>query len=234
MPLLRETIAFGVRSWLGYLAGFLNMRVDQLIMGVIAAKATLGIYAVAVNGAEVLLYLPAAVATVLSPALAQMGGAARQEQALRTFRILALTTAGSAAAAALVGPVFVPLAFGSHFQTSVEPFLWLLPGAFGFAAMKVFGSALLASSPTGRSPLASVAALVTGVVLDLLLIPPLGAVGAAAAASGAFLVGGVVSLLLYRARFAFEWSRLVPGRRDVAALGQLLQRFRAEVRTFNN
>jgi O-antigen/teichoic acid export membrane protein len=227
VSLLREAMAFGIRPWVGGTAGFLNMRVDQLILGVMAAPATLGIYAAAVNGGEVLLYLPASVATVLAPALAQMDRTALHARALRTFRILALTTTASVAGAAVVGPVFIPIVFGPRFQASVEPFLWLLPGAFGYAALKVFGSALLASSFTGRSPIGSIAALVAGVVLDLLLIPPFGAVGAAAAASGAFLVGGVVALALYRALFPFEWSRLIPGRGDVAVLAQLLSRFRA-------
>lgn len=225
MSLLREAIAFGIRPWVGHTASFLNMRLDQMILGVMAAQATLGIYAAAVNVGEVLLYLPASV--VLVPALAQMDPTARHALALRSFRILALTTAASVAGAAVVGPLFIPIVFGPRFQASVEPFLWLLPGAFGYVAMKVFGSALLASSHTGRSPLGSIVALVVGVVLDLLLIPPFGAVGAAAAASGAFLVGGVVALALYRARFPFAWSRLIPGRRDLAMLAQLIARFRA-------
>ncbi len=225
--LFRDAISFGVRPWVGHTASFLNMRADQMILGVIAAPATLGFYAAAVNGGEILLYLPAAVATVLAPALAQLDGTTRHDRALGTFRILVLTTTASVLGASFAGPVFIPLVFGQRFQASVEPFLWLLPGAFGYAARMVFGSALLASSLTGRSPIGSIAALVSGVALDFLLIPPFGASGAAVAASGAFLVGGVVAAGLYRTVYPFAWSELMPGRRDLAVVWQLVSRFRA-------
>ena len=43
---------------IGSLSRFLNFRVDQILMGFLASEAALGIYAVAVNASEVLLYLP--------------------------------------------------------------------------------------------------------------------------------------------------------------------------------
>src|SRR5918999_792731 len=89
-PLLRESLAFGVRSWAGGLARFLNFRLDQILMGFLASEATLGIYAVAVNGAEVLLYLPAAVSSALVPVIVRAGPEERSERALRVFRTLAV------------------------------------------------------------------------------------------------------------------------------------------------
>ena len=225
LPLLRESIGFGLRAWVGHLASFLNLRVDQIILGVIATQAALGIYAAAVNGSEVLLYFPAAVATTLVPTLARSDPTTRHEQALRTFRLLAITSAASIVAAAILGPVMLPLLFGPRFQTSVPPVLWLLPGVLGFSASRVFSSALLASTAAGRSSVGSITALGVGVVLDFILIPPFGAVGAGAAASAAFLSSGAITLLLYRHRMPFPWSSLIPGRADLA----LMWRFRTRV-----
>src|SRR4029450_10672935 len=74
LSLLRQAIRFGLRAWSGGLAHFLNARVDQIIMGLIASEAALGIYAVAVNGSEGLFYVPSGVAGALLPA-APGGGA---------------------------------------------------------------------------------------------------------------------------------------------------------------
>jgi Na+-driven multidrug efflux pump len=53
-----------------------------------------------------------------------------------------------------------------------------------------------------------------GIALDFVLIPRLGATGAAAAASAAFLAGGAVALAVYARRNPFVWTALLLPRRD--------------------
>ncbi len=227
LRLLGSTIQYGFRASLGALSLILNNRIDQTLMGFMATEAALGVYAVAVNGAEPLLYLPQAVGLVLAPAIASGVATERTERTLRAFRSATLIAAASAGVAAALGPVLLPLVFGEPFRASVAPFLWLLPGVPGFVAMSIFTGALLGSSSPGRSSLGPFAALISGVALDVLLIPPYGASGAAAAASAAFIVGGSCSLLLYRTRTTFSWRSLVPGRADAVAIVALRNRLLA-------
>jgi O-antigen/teichoic acid export membrane protein len=211
--LLLESMHFGVRAWAGSLARLLNFRTDQIILGFLASEATLGIYAVAVNASEALLYLPAATATALLPIAARADPHVQVEQALRAFRSTVLVTTGLILVAAVLGPLLLPVLFGSAYDASVEPFLLLLPGAFGFAATAIFSSALMASSSPGRSSLGPFVSLVVGIGLDLLLIPRFGASGAAAAASVAFLAGGYVALVMFRSKHPFERRSLLLLRR---------------------
>ena len=214
--LLVEAVRFGSRAWIGSLARFLNFRTDQILMGFLASEAALGIYAVAVNASEVLLYLPAAMATALLPTAARAEAELRTEHALSAFRSATIVTAAAGLAAALLGPVLLPLVFGAPFEASVVPFLWLLPGAFGFAAMAVFSYALVAGSSPGSSSVGPLVSLALSVALDLLLIPRFGASGAAAAASAAFLAGGCATLVAFRRRHPFAWRSLLhPRRRDL-------------------
>jgi hypothetical protein len=61
--------------------------------------------------------------------------------------------------------------------------------------------------------------LVVGFALDLALIPPFAATGAAAAASVAFLAGGATALATYHRVSPFTWrSLLVPHRGDLDVL----------------
>jgi O-antigen/teichoic acid export membrane protein len=221
--LLVEAVRFGSRAWVGSLARFLNFRTDQVLMGFLASEAALGVYAVAVNASEVLLYLPAATATALLPAAARADAGLRTEQALRAFRSAAVVTAVAALAAALLGPVLLPAVFGAPFEASVRPFLWLLPGALGFAAIAVFSYALVAGSSPGLSSVGPLVSLVVGIALDLMLIPRFGASGAAAAASAAFLTGGCAALVAFRRRNPFAWrSLLLPRRGDLAVFRALV------------
>jgi O-antigen/teichoic acid export membrane protein len=220
--LIGETVRFGSRAWVGSLARFLNFRTDQILMGFLASEAALGVYAVAVNASEVLLYLPAAMATALLPAAARADAGHRTEQALGAFRSAAVVTAAAGLVAAVLGPLALPLVFGRPFEASIAPFLWLLPGALGFAATAVFSSALMAGSSPGLSSVGPLVSLVLGVGLDLVLIPPFGPSGAAAAASAAFLAGGCVALAAFRRRNPFGWrSLLLPRRGDLVVFRAL-------------
>jgi len=221
--LLAEEIGFGLRFWIGSLARFLNFRTDQILMGFLATEAALGFYAVAVNVSEVLLYLPSSAATALLPVIARTEARRRGDETLRAFRSVLFVTAAGVAGAALLGPIVLPMVFGDAFDESVIPFLWLLPGTFGFAASAVFSNSLVGSSSPGLSSLGPLVSLTVGFVLDILLIPPYAATGAAAAASVAFLVGGGAALLIYRGLHPFAWRLLVvPHRGDLDVLAALV------------
>jgi len=209
LRLLRESIAFGLRAWVGTLADSLGFRVDQILLALIASEASLGFYVVAVNLSEILLYFPGAVSTALLPLAARSEAAPRLGQTLKAFRSAAFVTLASLLVSALLAPPLVPLVFGAPFSASVMPFLLLLPGLVGFTAMIVFSNALVASSLPSLSSIAPAVCFLVGLALDLALIPFFGASGAAAAASGAYGAGGLTALVIYRARAPFRLRALV-------------------------
>jgi len=219
LPLLAEEIRFGVRAWIGSVSELLNARLDQILVGVIASEVTLGFYAVAVNVGEALLFLPTAIATSMLPAVARDRDQASVDRTLRMFRSATILSLGSILVAAVVGELAIPTVFGSAYENSVAPFLWLLPGTLGYTALSIFSYSLLASKAPGWSSFGTATSLTVGLVLDLALIPAFGASGAAAAASAAFLAGGAtVAVLYHRHCRSFAWREIVPGLEDVRFL----------------
>jgi O-antigen/teichoic acid export membrane protein len=217
-PLLREAIRFGLLTWLGSLARFLNFRLDQLLMGFLVTEATLGVYAVAVNASEVLLYLPSAIGLVLIPVLARRSPGEQRRTTLLACRITLLLVGSTTLVALALGPPLLPVVFGERYQDAVVPFVWLALGAIGFGFMSIFASALMTAGRPGLSQVGPVVALVAGLALDLALIPWLGATGAAVAATAAFFAGGLSGLWSYRRAMPFALRELVPHRGDVRAL----------------
>jgi O-antigen/teichoic acid export membrane protein len=207
--LLGETVRFGVRAWFGTLSDALNDRLDQIIVAFLASQAALGFYAVSVNAAEILFYLPGAAATALLPVAARTGPSARVDGVLRSFRSVTLVSLGCVALGAALGPLLVPLVFGETFDASVTPFLLLLPAVLGYAALSIFSSALVASGAPGRSSFGPLVSLVVTTALDFLLIPRYGASGAAGAAAIGYLAGGGAALALYRGWASFSWRALL-------------------------
>lgn len=231
LRLLRESTAFGIRTWAGSVSGFLNARVDQTIMGLISSERSLGIYAVAVNASEIVLYLPHAVATTLLPHIANSPPAERVSQTLKIARALVVVTVISVLGAAIAGWFLIPPVFGHAYRGSIDPFLWLLPGALGYTFLRIFAAALVASDSPARASLGPVAALVTGIVFDLILIPFYGATGAAIAASLAFFAGGVTAIAAHRGKAHYSWSELVPRRDDVQLITSLVRRMARSMRS---
>jgi O-antigen/teichoic acid export membrane protein len=226
LPLLREAARFGLGAWVGSLSNAFSDRLDQILVALIASEATLGIYATAVNSFEILLYLAAAAATAMLPAISRAAPEARGERVMRAFRSVALLTVCGTVVAAVAGTHLIPIVFGRPFEAAREPFLWLLPAALGFVALSVFSSALLGSSAPRRSSAGPVVSLVVGIVLDFVLIDDLGATGAAVATSAGALAGGVTALVLYRLRDPFTLrALLVPRRGDLELLGALAKPF---------
>jgi O-antigen/teichoic acid export membrane protein len=231
LRLLRQMIRLGVRLWPGTLSRFLNFRVDQVLMGFIASEAALGVYAIAVNASEVMLYLPGAVATALIPAVARAPSDEQVPQTLRTFRALIVITLPAIVVAVAIGPFLIPVVFGHAYHASIVPFLWLIPGAIGYAASGVFSSALIGTRRPVLFSLGPIASLASGFVLDVILIPPLGATGAAIAATAAFAAGGTAAIAAYAAVTRFDLPLLVPRPADVAATRDLIRSLRARLRT---
>jgi O-antigen/teichoic acid export membrane protein len=225
LRLLRESISFGVRAWIGTLADSLGFRIDQILLALIASETALGFYVVAVNLSEILLYFPGAVSTALLPLAARSEAGPRLSQTLRAFRSAAYVTLATLLVSILLAPPLIPLVFGTAFSASVTPFFLLLPGLLGFTAMIVFSNALMASSLPSQSSIAAVVCFVVGLTLDVALIPFFGASGASAAASGGYLAGGAAALLLYRAHNPFPADALVvPRPGDFEVLRALVPR----------
>jgi O-antigen/teichoic acid export membrane protein len=220
--LFRSSMHFGLRAWPISASRFMNFRADQILMGFLATQAALGIYAVAVSASEALLYLSFAVGSAIVPVIGGSEESKRGERTLQTLRALLLTTAVAAALAAVVGPTLLPLVFGADYQRSVTPFLFLLPGALGFAVLAVLGGALVAGGRPGRASSGFVVATVVGIGLDFALIPPLHATGAAIAASAAFIVGGGAAIATFRGTHPVPWHAFVPGKDDVRSLVALV------------
>ena len=224
--LAREALALGWRALVGSLSLFLNNRVDQILLNLFKGNRAGGIYGLAVNVAEILLYLPRVVGIVLVPAIARADAEHRRTTALRLFRVIFVMTTIGCVGALVVGPPLIPFVL-PDFRPSVEPFIWLVPGALGFVAMNVFSGALIAERRPVDASYAAIVALVAGVLLDLALIPLYGATGAAVAATLAFFAGGVASIALYRRVARFPLAELVPRPADFSELIALANRLRA-------
>jgi PST family polysaccharide transporter len=169
-----------------------TLRTDQVMLAMLRGDAENGIYTAAQRLSETLYVVPAAVVAASGPALFRLHREDRPAYTLRLarlFRGLAWFAIGCALLGSLVAGPLVRLLFGDAYAASgpvLAIHLWTAPALFlGVAQSNWF----LAENKTGGLLLRSAVAAIVNVGLNLWLIPPLGARGAALATLFAHLAG---------------------------------------------
>ena len=188
----RAAYRYGVRVQVGFLLGMANGRLDLLILGALAPLAVVGHYAVAQIVAEIALLVPMAIGVVLLPEVARSRSV--DTVSASAIRLNGTTTLVAALGLAVFGPLLITVGYGPEFDDALQPFLILLPGVWFLSAGNLIAETLRGRARPGQSSLLAAVALVVTLILDLLLIPPYGAVGGAIASTAAYATYGILSL----------------------------------------
>ena len=215
-PVLKDCLRLGIKGYLANLFQFFNYRLDVLLLSFFMGVAAVGIYATAVATAEVLWYVPEAVATVLFPRTA-----GTSEEEARSFTpmvsrtVFPWTLVWGILLALLSYPVVI-LVFGGRYAAAVRPLQLLLPGVVMLSLSKVLSSDLGGRGLLLYNTLSSLVGLIATVALDLLLIPRWGINGAAVASSISYTLSTLLVLVLYvRVSGNSVGSVLIPGQSDL-------------------
>lgn len=182
---------YALRAHAGNVADLATFRIDTLVLAGWWGARELGIYAAAVNVAEVVLYLPSAVATVLLPHRSA-NEPVPPAVLVRTLGLVTAAAAGVAAAGVAAAPWVVDLLYPAGFERAVGPLRVLFVAMVGTSVRRVLAAELAAVGRQGAASVVAVVTLVAIVALDLLLIPEHGADGAAWASAAAYLLGGAL------------------------------------------
>ena len=160
------------------------LRIDQVMLGAMAPQAELGLYAAAVRISEVWYFVPTAIVSSVFPGLVALRSTdpVQFEQKLQQlYNLLAFLGYAVALPVTFIAPWLVQLLFGSAYLAAA-PLLSVLIWAGLFANLSVVRNAHFIALDWGRSLLwATSLGATANVLLNLLLIPRYGALGAAVA-----------------------------------------------------
>lgn len=179
-------LQYSMGVWFGSLAGVLLARVDQLLIVPLAGSYELGLYAVAVAVAEIPLLLNNTVREVMFAADARGRDDRKLTSAARVCGVICLL------AAAFIGCsmwVWLPPLFGADFVEALPVAVVLLVSVVVGPPGSIAGAGLAARGLPKLRSVSLLCALLVNVALVVILVPQLGAMGAA----WATLVGNLVS-----------------------------------------
>jgi len=183
----RRVASYGLRGQVGGLITLLNLRLDFAVLGAMAGPAVLGAYAVASKYAELLRLPGTALTWVTYPRLAGLDPTEAARRARRMIRPAVLAVLLAAVPLALLADPVMRLLYGDQFAPAIAPAQVLLAGMLLGGASGVASGYLYGRGSPGVNSLVLGLGLGVTVVLDLLLIPRHGAMGAAIASTAAYL-----------------------------------------------
>jgi O-antigen/teichoic acid export membrane protein len=195
---LKPIVAFSLVGHLSNLINLINYRFDVWVVDQYHGAANLGIYVVGVGVAQLLFYIPEPFSRVVQPYLF---GQERSEMIARFKAVSRLNFTSVLVLGLIMGILaqwFIPLLFGPVFSGSVVALRYLLPGILFSGTSKLLAQLVVQGGYQKYNLLGTSVAAVVTIVLDLLLIPRWGIVGAAVASSLAYLT--ILLVMLYTIR----------------------------------
>ncbi len=217
LTFMRQSLGFGLPACLANLATYLVYRANIAVLGYMVSAEQVGLFLVATLLAERLKLLPTSIASAFHPRLANEL-AERQRQVPQVFRLTVLVSLLSLAPFALLGVVAVPLLYGAEFRGAILPFVTLLPGVAALGGAAVLSSDFMTRNRPQYAMAFAWSSLVVNVLLNILLVPILGLVGAALASTFCYMAACIFSMLVYRRLAGVPFRLLIPGREDWRSL----------------
>jgi len=195
--LLQDSFSYGMKSQALLLINFLNYRLDMLLLKHFTNATSVGYYSLAVSMAELMWMIPNAAVAPLFSGVAASETADRSLVTLRTVRWSLVFLGILAICGFLFGRLFIRLLYGESYLPSYMPFLWLLPGICLFPIFKLLVVDLAARGNPGFGTISSAVSLFVNIVANIILIPQMGASGAALATSFSYICMSMFSLFFF-------------------------------------
>ncbi len=195
--LFKKELRYGLRAYLGITMSFFNRRLDVFILNYFRNPQEVGIYSISTALAELIWKLPNSVAIPLFPKVAKEDK--RETTPFTTFitRVIFFLLIILGVFMVLAGKFVIVLLFGHRFSASYTPLLWLLPGIVFLGVGRVLSAYFHGINKPEYGSFFTIISVIFTIVFDLILIPTMGAIGAAIASSIAYTIAGILAIFLY-------------------------------------
>jgi O-antigen/teichoic acid export membrane protein len=222
--LVRSALHIGIRLQPASIALWLNLKIDLLLVGLLATTHQAGLYSLSANLADIVFV---AVSTIGLAALETQTRADPKAAISYTVDFisqnLGLATVLGLLGAAVSYP-FIVIVYGSDWSGSVLPFALLMPAVVALAVEGPARDMLIRIAPPLVISAASAAGLALNVGLNFLLIPQVGIAGASLASVASYWVAGGLMLYLLSRHGEVPMKRVLRLPRRDDALPRLLHR----------
>ena len=229
--LFRRMLAFGVKTYGQAISSHLHYKADLYLIAAYLGNADIAFYAIGAGLAERLLMMPDALGVVLFPRLSSESQPDAARLAARACRNTFFLGGTTALILAVFGGPVVGLLYGVEYLPAVRPMYVLLAGVVMVGVTRVLMRYFTSVNRHEHNVYIVATSLVVNVILNLVLIPRFGIMGAAAASLATYVLQGVWVLILFtRITGTGLRETLVVGAADAKYVMKLATKGRAHLR----
>lgn len=196
-PLARESLVYGLKSYLQNLIGHLTYRLDLYLVAFFLPPAEIAFYGIATSVAELSWHVPNAVGMVLFPKLSNELEERIHPLTAEACRHTLVITAAVTMAITAAGVIAIPLVYGADYRPAALPLVALGPGVVAMSLYKVLTRNFSSRDRQQVSIVASMTSLLVNVGLNVKLIPSLGIIGAAISSITSYVIAGGILLFAF-------------------------------------
>lgn len=205
-------VHIGAASWPLLLSGLLvavNLNVDKLIVGQLADATQLGHYAAAISMVSAMYFVPLIIGSSVAPVMAQIYLNDRRSYARRAagvYRITGLIAVLLSLSVWTVAEPLVVLLFGQNYRDSAPILSTVVWSLIGVSQVSIRGRLLVIEGKQNFVALLVLCSASLNVCLNILLVPVMGAYGAALAHTGSWLAALVFPWFFSQTRVHAAWG----------------------------
>lgn len=195
---LKECVVFGLKGHFSNVLTFISYRVDILLIAYFIDDVAVGVYSVSVLLVERIWLISQAISSVLFARVSNLKTDFEKTNftTLSSRHTLFLTSLFGITIA-FFSPWLIVVLFGQDYKESISPFLFMLPGVVLFSLSKILANDFVGRGyPEINSYIAIVVAFLN-VILNIILIPKYGVVGAALSTSFCYGIDALIKVIYF-------------------------------------
>lgn len=193
-----DMFRYGFKSQISNTIQMLNYRLDIFIINYYLPIAQVGIYTNAVALGETMWQVSGTVATIVYP----MTASTKEHSELKDFinkvtRITLFVVGFCSIILIIISKPIILFLFGNAFIDSAAALVLLIPGIWLFSISKILANYIAGIGLVEKNIIASSISCIATFILDLLLVPRIGILGASIATSISYIIFTIVILIYY-------------------------------------
>jgi O-antigen/teichoic acid export membrane protein len=231
--ILKDMLKYGLPIFLGGALWQVNARFDVFVVNSYWGASAVGLYMTGVNYTELLRLFTDSVNSVLFPQSASISPAEARQLTSFLSRISPLYFLPLASLLYLLAPLIIPLFFGSPFRPSITVVPYLLPGIISWIYLSFLWTHLAGRGYPHFNLYGSLIGSISTLLLDFLLIPRWGIIGASIASSIAYTLTFLVVLHFFKKLENLSFNEIfLPRKKDFIILIEKMKEMIKAIRDF--
>lgn len=197
-PVMKSMIKLGLVNAIAIFVMQLNYRMDILMLKQLSTFEQVGYYSLGTQIAEQLWHIPIAIEMII---LSRSANSSNDQLLHKTvasiFRVSLILGLMISAVIFFMAPFMIPVIFGKEFIPTVKMIQTILPGVLILVGFRILNSRLIGMGKPQVAIYTFVPALFINFILNMILLPRYGGLGAAWATNVSYAAGSITFLFVY-------------------------------------